>query len=45
MRGRNIFHVRDIRWSYRRRGKVARVQTNNMANRVVKEEIIMGEAG
>lgn len=29
--GRNLFHVRFIRWSYRIRGKVARTHTNRVA--------------
>ena len=45
--GRNVFHVRAIRWSYRRRGSVARTQTNRAARVVVMEGIrmafIMGE--
>lgn len=30
--GRKFFHVRDISWSYRRRGRDARTQTKRLAN-------------
>ncbi len=36
--GRNLFHVRFISWSYRRRGNEARTQTNQMAMRSVISE-------
>ena len=35
--GRKFFHVRDMSWSYRRRGRVARTQTNSLANKRVVE--------
>lgn len=35
--GRKAFQVKDIKWSYRRRGSVARTQTNNIVKNVVSE--------
>jgi len=35
LRGRNLFHVRYIKLSYRMRGKVARIQTNTVARIIV----------
>lgn len=35
VRGRKAFQVKDIKWSYRKRGRVARAQTNKIVNRVV----------
>jgi hypothetical protein len=33
--GRNLFHVRDIKLSYRMRGSVARIQINSVATNIV----------
>jgi len=35
LNGRNLFHVRYIRLSYRMRGRVARIHTNRVANIIV----------
>lgn len=41
--GRNLFHVRYIRWSYRIRGSVARIQMNaKLMMNVVKGIVIAG---
>lgn len=37
-RGRKFFQVRDISWSYRRRGKEARTQTKRLAKKRVRVE-------
>lgn len=39
-KGRNLFHVRFIRWSYRIRGKEARIQTNRVAKINVSHNIV-----
>jgi hypothetical protein len=33
--GRKFFHVKYIKWSYRIRGIVARIQINTVANNIV----------
>lgn len=35
LNGRNLFHVRYIKLSYRMRGSVARIQTNSVARSIV----------
>ena len=45
--GKNLFHVKYIKLSYRIRGKVARIHTNNVASamvlRIRMEFVIKGE--
>lgn len=39
--GRKVFHVSIINWSYRRRGRVARIHTNRAAmNSVMDGKVI-----
>lgn len=45
MIGRNDFHVRIIRLSYRMRGRVARTQMNSVAKRIVLRSRVSGIMG
>ena len=43
--GRKFFHVNDISWSYRRRGRVARTQTKRLAKSRVMDGHKIGAMG
>lgn len=44
-KGRKVFQVRFIRWSYRIRGRVARTQINNVASNSVFKDVNRSDKG